>query len=271
VYHHSIIHRIIFSPNLSSLHIEYDSNRCVSCIIVSATYIQSFPPQFHVLSPHIIYSLNKYWRSNTHQAVPFHSTSKATLLNHYDSFKTKTMSPSIFNCTVLLVLLLSFSSPRVQSASVITDNGMMVRTGLQQSEGGSYSGGTSGTSGTRRQRRLQKEEELQSMPAFDFFDAEADLCDNGPDPLNERPVLGACNVTRFPTCGEDEDICYNRKPSRDHFHPDNHQHMYYIQYDRVFCYPLSWLGCSSCSPGRYCKSEKRCILEEDGYPCAEWF
>jgi hypothetical protein len=107
--------------------------------------------------------------------------------------------------------------------------------------------------------------------SIDFFDEDNDLCDNSPDPLEDRPDLGPCDKSRFPQCGDDEDICYNRKPSRDHFHRNNHEHVYYIQYDRVFCYPISWGGCSSCSPGRYCKSEKRCILLEDDYPCAEWF
>ncbi len=120
---------------------------------------------------------------------------------------------------------------------------------------------TTAAAGGATQRRLQ---------AFDFFDDNTDLCDNSANPLEDRVELGPCDQSRFPTCNDDEDICYNRKPSRDHFHPDNHQHRYYIQYDRVFCYPLNWGGCSSCSPGRYCKSESRCILEEENYPCAEW-
>eukprot|EP00536_Pseudo-nitzschia_multiseries_P004288 jgi/Psemu1/9642/gm1.9642_g len=111
----------------------------------------------------------------------------------------------------------------------------------------------------------------KGQPAFDFFDPNEDRCDNSANPTEDRPILSECDFSRFPVCGDKEDICYNRKPSRDHFHKDNHQHKYYIQYDRVFCYPTSWGGCSSCTPGRYCKSEKRCILEEDGYPCAEWF
>eukprot|EP00537_Pseudo-nitzschia_pungens_P000303 CAMPEP_0172356118 /NCGR_PEP_ID=MMETSP1060-20121228/452_1 /TAXON_ID=37318 /ORGANISM="Pseudo-nitzschia pungens, Strain cf. cingulata" /LENGTH=154 /DNA_ID=CAMNT_0013076043 /DNA_START=89 /DNA_END=553 /DNA_ORIENTATION=+ len=112
---------------------------------------------------------------------------------------------------------------------------------------------------------------LQDKPSFDFFDPEEDTCDNSANPTEDRPILSECDFSRFPVCGDKEDMCYNRKPSRDHFHKDNHQHKFYIQYDRVFCYPLSWGGCSSCTPGRYCKSEKRCILEEAGYPCAEWF
>jgi len=107
--------------------------------------------------------------------------------------------------------------------------------------------------------------------SFDYFDPDEDRCDNSANPTEDRPLLEECNFDRFPVCERNEDICYNRKPSRDHFHRDNHQHKFYIQYDRVFCYPLSWGGCSSCTPGRYCKSEKRCILEEVGYNCTQWF
>jgi hypothetical protein len=116
----------------------------------------------------------------------------------------------------------------------------------------------------------EDKEGRRRLQAFDFYDPNEDLCDNSPNPLEDRPDLGPCDTSRFPSCGSDEEICYNRKPSRDHFHRDNHQHLYYIQYDRVFCYPRNWGGCSSCSPGRYCLSEKRCILEEEGYPCAQW-
>ncbi|VEU38672.1 unnamed protein product [Pseudo-nitzschia multistriata] len=119
----------------------------------------------------------------------------------------------------------------------------------------------------RHRRSLQNKDK----PAFDFFDPDEDTCDNSKNPTEDRALLSACDFSRFPTCGDNEEICYNRKPSRDHFHRDNHQHKFYIQYDRVFCYPDSWGGCSSCTPGRYCKSEKRCILEEVGYPCQEWF
>mmetsp|Transcript_12899 Transcript_12899/g.23202 ORF Transcript_12899/g.23202 Transcript_12899/m.23202 type:complete len:141 (-) Transcript_12899:83-505(-) len=116
-------------------------------------------------------------------------------------------------------------------------------------------------------------QKVHSQAAFDFFDPDVDLCDNRPNPMDDgRPQLGRCDVGRFPICDEDkEDICYNRKPSRDHFHPLTHQHLYYIQYDRVFCYPLSWGGCSSCTPGRYCLSEKSCVLMEQDYPCEQWF
>merc|ERR1712032_1119805 len=98
---------------------------------------------------------------------------------------------------------------------------------------------------------------LQEKAAFDFFDPDEDTCGNSARPTEDRPELSECDFDRFPVCEDNEDICYNRKPSRDHFHKDNHQHKFYIQYDRVFCYPQNWGGCSSCTPGRYCKSEQR--------------
>jgi hypothetical protein len=105
---------------------------------------------------------------------------------------------------------------------------------------------------------------------MDPYWPERDVCDNSVDP-NGPPELGPCDESRFPQCEQGkEELCYNRKPSRDEFFDDNHQPKYYIQYDRIFCYPASWGACSSCTPGRYCRSEDRCILEEQGYPCAEW-
>ena len=121
------------------------------------------------------------------------------------------------------------------------------------------------------ERSLRALQNKNDKPSFDYFDPNEDRCDNSANPTEDRPILEECNFSKFPTCENGYDICYNRKPSRDHFHRDNHQHKFYIQYDRVFCYPTTWGGCSSCTPGRYCKSEKRCILEEVGYPCEEWF
>lgn len=111
---------------------------------------------------------------------------------------------------------------------------------------------------------------LFTSHAFDFFDVNVDLCNNS----NNEDVedLGRCDTGGFPSCDlKKEDLCYNRKPSRQHFDPITHQPVYYIQYDRVLCYPLSWGSCSSCTPGRYCSSESRCILEEVDYPCAQWY
>jgi len=106
---------------------------------------------------------------------------------------------------------------------------------------------------------------------FDFFDIMRDICNNNPDGYDGIPTLGRCNVTRFPTCGNGTQICYNRKPSRDVWDPITKQPQFFIQYDRVFCYPDSFGGCSSCTPGRYCQSELRCIFEDINYPCAQWY
>eukprot|EP00529_Nitzschia_sp_RCC80_P036570 CAMPEP_0113502104 /NCGR_PEP_ID=MMETSP0014_2-20120614/33352_1 /TAXON_ID=2857 /ORGANISM="Nitzschia sp." /LENGTH=191 /DNA_ID=CAMNT_0000396821 /DNA_START=169 /DNA_END=741 /DNA_ORIENTATION=- /assembly_acc=CAM_ASM_000159 len=123
-----------------------------------------------------------------------------------------------------------------------------------------------------RGEHVQFPKHHRELQAFDFYNEGLELCDNSPNPLDGPPELGPCDKSKFPTCGgrDEEQICYNRKFSRDHFHADTHQHQFYIQYDRVFCYPEYWGGCSSCTPGRYCLSEKRCILDEIDYPCAQW-
>jgi hypothetical protein len=117
---------------------------------------------------------------------------------------------------------------------------------------------------------LEESRNLQFGGEADFFVAALDLCDNSDDP-DSPPELGPCDLSRFPNCDNKSFICYNRKPSRDHFFDDNHQPIFYIQYDRVYCYPEQWAACSSCTPGRFCKSEARCILDEIDYPCAVWF
>jgi hypothetical protein len=107
------------------------------------------------------------------------------------------------------------------------------------------------------QRQLQRK--------FDIFLPEDDLCENG------EGQYGVCDQSRFPTCQDGRTlICYNRRPMRDRFYADNRQPYFYIDYDNVFCYPDTWGGCSSCSPGRYCLSEDRCILDEQNYACEQW-
>jgi hypothetical protein len=87
-----------------------------------------------------------------------------------------------------------------------------------------------------------------------------------------RPVYGPCNTTRFPVCDPDTQlICYNRRPRQDKFYRDIRQPYFFIDYRTVFCYPNTWGGCSSCSPGRLCLSENRCILEDIYYTdCDKW-
>lgn len=109
-------------------------------------------------------------------------------------------------------------------------------------------------------------EQKQQARIFDIFDPDNDVCyDESTD------AFGPCDEAKFPSCDPDDElICFNRRPFRDRFYADNRNPYYYIDYRSVFCYPAQWGGCSSCSPGRYCKSEKRCILEENDYPCAQW-
>lgn len=111
------------------------------------------------------------------------------------------------------------------------------------------------------QRGLQRG--LQRI--FDIFNPETDVCKNG------EGDYGVCDQSRFPRCVTGQTlICYNRRPMREFFYPDTRQPYFYIDYDSVFCYPDTWGGCSSCSPGRYCSSEDRCILDEQNYNCEQW-
>jgi hypothetical protein len=92
-----------------------------------------------------------------------------------------------------------------------------------------------------------------------------DVCINGTE------TFGPCDTSLFPVCDPDTElICYNRRPMRSQFWSDIRQPKYYIDYVNVYCYPNYWEGCSSCSPGRLCRAESRCILQDDDYPCAKW-
>ena len=93
----------------------------------------------------------------------------------------------------------------------------------------------------------------------------------------ELDLFETCNKMKFPNCGSGDErtkkgaaVCYNRRPRRDLFYNDIRQPQYYIDYKSVLCYPEDWDGCSSCSPGRYCRSEARCILDYLDYPCERW-
>lgn len=101
------------------------------------------------------------------------------------------------------------------------------------------------------------------MQVFDLFFPE-DVC------LNDDRTWGVCDQSRFPICDAGNLICYNRRPMQHRFYSDNRQPYFFIDYRNVYCYPDTWGGCSSCSPGRYCLSENRCILEERDYPCERW-
>mmetsp|Transcript_21763 Transcript_21763/g.39332 ORF Transcript_21763/g.39332 Transcript_21763/m.39332 type:complete len:177 (-) Transcript_21763:263-793(-) len=141
------------------------------------------------------------------------------------------------------------------------------------------------TSNLRQQREEndlavdEKERELQTFTdqdEMDFYNPIVDECLLGQDD-DGNDMFGPCDESLFPKCASDERICFNRTNRRDKFWPD-HQPYFYISYKRILCYPESWLtsgGCSSCSPGRWCNAEKRCILDNNytpfssnaNYPC----
>jgi hypothetical protein len=119
----------------------------------------------------------------------------------------------------------------------------------------------------RRRHQPQKAQKPDDTSVvFDFFYPDVDICYD-----EASGEFGKCDSTRFPTCSDGELICYNRRPFRNRFYADTRQPLFYIDYKSVLCYPNSWQGCSSCSPGRYCKSEQRCILQDVDYPCEKWF
>ena len=121
---------------------------------------------------------------------------------------------------------------------------------------------------TNKQKHTQQLIIEQRNLKIDYFDDDVDVCYNEEDDTYER-----CDLAKLPTCADDELICFNRTNRRDKFYRDWHPY-FYISYSRVLCYPASWEGeggCSSCSPGRYCRHEKRCIADETIYCCeGEW-
>lgn len=146
----------------------------------------------------------------------------------------------------------------------------------------------------RRQRSLNANTDiLASMLGKEHFDIDRDECLQSSSPFSSgsssaninatddsaglisdsstRPVYGRCDVRKFPYChGDRPNICFNRINRQDAFHPDKHP-KYYIDYDRIHCYPDRVnnvdFTCSSCSPGRWCMPEGRCILDENMYHC----
>jgi len=116
-------------------------------------------------------------------------------------------------------------------------------------------------------RALSNEEILQGMLGKDVFSFDADECLVGIDG-NGTAIYGRCEIRRFPYCeGNTPHICFNRINRQDKFWPDKNPY-YYIDYKRIHCYPdIEGFTCSSCSPGRWCTSEGRCILDEKMYSC----
>ena len=118
----------------------------------------------------------------------------------------------------------------------------------------------------RRSLNEQNEAILKAMLGKDSFKILRDECLHDISSDGGIPVYGRCDILRFPFCtGDKPKICFNRVNRQDSFWPDKHPR-YYIDYNRVLCYPENFT-CSSCSPGRWCAPEGRCILDEKMYDC----
>lgn len=109
---------------------------------------------------------------------------------------------------------------------------------------------------SKERKRIIKERQFFR----DRFDDSIDEC---MDP--ETKEFGKCNLDLFPICNSGLRICYNRFNRRDKFYDDWIPYSY-INYNAIKCIPSDW-NCSSCSPGRYCNSEKRCVADELIYHC----
>mmetsp|Transcript_42516 Transcript_42516/g.83590 ORF Transcript_42516/g.83590 Transcript_42516/m.83590 type:complete len:120 (-) Transcript_42516:321-680(-) len=88
-----------------------------------------------------------------------------------------------------------------------------------------------------------------------------DICWNG-------KFHETCRSEAFPVCSTDEHRCYYRTNRRDRFYADQNPY-FYIDYEKVLCYGSEW-ECSTCTPGRYCLSEERCILDPNIFDCSKW-
>lgn len=117
----------------------------------------------------------------------------------------------------------------------------------------------------------QNESILKAMLNKETFSLSRDECLNDVD-NNGTSVYGQCDILLFPFCTDDTpNICFNRINRQDAFYPDKHP-KYYIDYSRIRCYPNTQtnnvdFACSSCSPGRWCVPEGRCILDDNLYGC----
>lgn len=118
----------------------------------------------------------------------------------------------------------------------------------------------------------QNESILKAMLNKETFNLSRDECLIDVDSSNGTPIYGECDILLFPFCTDDTpNICFNRINRQDAFYPDKHP-KYYIDYSRIRCYPNTHTNnvdfpCSSCSPGRWCVPEGRCILDENLYGC----
>ncbi|KAL7532080.1 hypothetical protein ACHAXR_005446 [Thalassiosira sp. AJA248-18] len=128
-----------------------------------------------------------------------------------------------------------------------------------------------GSHNQQNRRSLNGNEDiLNAMMGKEHFDIDRDECMNI-NPGTGTETYGKCDIRKFPYCtGDRPHICFNRINRQDAFWPDKHP-KYYIDYNRVHCYPERInnvdFTCSSCSPGRWCMPEGRCILDENMYHC----
>jgi len=83
---------------------------------------------------------------------------------------------------------------------------------------------------------------------------------------NLRKTTSGC----IPKCPAGKKLCLNRKPRYDVLHEDGFP-TYYIDYDAIRCVDEN-INCGLCTPGRFCKSEMRCIEIGNKYEgCLEWW
>mmetsp|Transcript_5427 Transcript_5427/g.11923 ORF Transcript_5427/g.11923 Transcript_5427/m.11923 type:complete len:175 (-) Transcript_5427:196-720(-) len=156
-------------------------------------------------------------------------------------------------------------------AAALTSSGSAKSIGDVLSETESLRGSSSSPT-KQNQRSLNSNSEiLAAMLSKEHFEIEKDECLDRIDPVNGTAIYTTCDIRRFPYCnGNRPNICFNRINRQDAFWPDKHP-KYYIDYNRVHCYPDRInnvdFTCSSCSPGRWCMPEGRCILDEKMYGC----
>ncbi|KAI2504103.1 hypothetical protein MHU86_10385 [Fragilaria crotonensis] len=104
------------------------------------------------------------------------------------------------------------------------------------------------------------------------YDPSVDYCKIG-EADDGQNQYGDCNPEiHFPTCDSDSKHCYHRTNRRDMWYDDDKQQPhYYIDPRRVICV-LNRVQCITCTPGRYCLSKMRCILDDEKYSdCDTWY
>jgi hypothetical protein len=113
-------------------------------------------------------------------------------------------------------------------------------------------------------RSLQLLGEIPLDPSVDY--CKIDEKENGEN------IYGKCDPkSHFPKCDTNYKLCYHRINRRDMWYDDIKQPHYYIDPRRVVCVPER-AQCRTCTPGRYCLSEQRCILDDERYDaCLKWY